>query len=90
MRPTTMDVFSLRARIDNDTLDYHFRMVDEYQNELYSLPLSWPCPLSLGVVIRMLETMDAIGLAPWYASRAAARRAMRHTEDPDRQPEWLG
>ena len=94
MRPTTMDVLSLRARIDDDTLDYHFRMVDEYQNELHyqnglypHLP-SWPSPLSLSEVNRMLETWDATGLAPWYAARAAARRAMRQAEDPDRQPRW--
>jgi len=63
LHSTTTDTFSLRTRID-DTLDYDFRMVDEYQNDFHPQPDTSTDPLSLGEVIRMPDTKDATGLTP--------------------------
>lgn len=53
---TTMDVFSVRARLVDGA--YHYSMVDEYSTDFSLTPSASDQPLTLGELVGVLDTAD--------------------------------
>ena len=53
---TTMDVFSVRARLTDGA--YHYTMVDEYSTDFDVSPSESKEPLTLGELVHLLDTAD--------------------------------
>lgn len=56
----TMDVFSVRARLRSGK--YHYSIRDEYATEFTVRPQTSRAPLTLGALVKLIDTADSHGL----------------------------
>lgn len=59
---TTMDVFSVRAR--RRSARYRYSVVDEYATKFRTVPHTSRRPLTMGQLVRLIDTADGEGLMP--------------------------